>query len=331
MPESTTWQDEARAEGSRPLHSRLRSAAGRDALSGLIADTSNFIERMPFFGFTLQRFAEDCAERLADIAFGPAQMTLSSLASSPSLQDIMAVTPEGVSAVADAPGWEAHLLFSADRNLVSLVTDMFLGADGTQLSPTDDRPISKTETRLMALFFDRTAGALSDAFAPVQNTPFYVGTPALEIDAEPVARPNKPVVAATFQLRVAERTGTFSIVLSHAALAPMRAVLAQIPKEPEERRDDPGWSEHIQSELNKTHVTLTAILDDRMFTLDEICNFRVGQIIQLDATPESRVRVECAGEPMLWCHLGKSNGYYTLRVDDTIDRDQEFMDEITRG
>jgi flagellar motor switch protein FliM len=30
----------------------------------------------------------------------------------------------------------------------------------------------------------------------------------------------------------------------------------------------------------------------------------------------------------MWCHLGKSQGKYTLRVEEAIDREQEFMDDI---
>jgi flagellar motor switch protein FliM len=43
------------------------------------------------------------------------------------------------------------------------------------------------------------------------------------------------------------------------------------------------------------------------------------------------MRVECNGERMLWCHLGKANGVYTLRVDGFVDREQEFMEDILAG
>ena len=33
----------------------------------------------------------------------------------------------------------------------------------------------------------------------------------------------------------------------------------------------------------------------------------------------------------MWCQLGKSNGVYTLRVDSFVDREQEFMDDISGG
>ena len=50
--------------------------------------------------------------------------------------------------------------------------------------------------------------------------------------------------------------------------------------------------------------------------------------LELEATPQSRVRVESNGERLMWCDFGKSNGVYTLRVDSFVDREQEFMDDI---
>ena len=60
-------------------------------------------------------------------------------------------------------------------------------------------------------------------------------------------------------------------------------------------------------------------------------DFTVGQVVELNATSHGRVRLECNGERLMWCHLGKSQGKYTLRVDELVDREQEFMNEILSG
>ena len=54
-------------------------------------------------------------------------------------------------------------------------------------------------------------------------------------------------------------------------------------------------------------------------------------MVELKATPRTRVHLECDGERMVVCQFGKSNGVYTLRVDDFIDREQEFMNDILSG
>jgi flagellar motor switch protein FliM len=107
----------------------------------------------------------------------------------------------------------------------------------------------------------------------------------------------------------------------------MRQPLSLAPAKAE-ARPDPGWAQQIRNQLTRADVTLTAILEERPGLLGEVLGLAVGQVIDLEATPQSRVRVECNGEALIWCDLGKSNGVYTLRVDSFVDREQEFMDDI---
>ena len=87
----------------------------------------------------------------------------------------------------------------------------------------------------------------------------------------------------------------------------------------------------MQNGVTRAHVMLSAVLDERMGVLGEVAKFKVGQVVELNATAHGRVRLECNGERLMWCHLGKSQGKYTLRVDEPVDREQEFLDEILAG
>jgi len=87
----------------------------------------------------------------------------------------------------------------------------------------------------------------------------------------------------------------------------------------------------MQNEVTRAHVMLNAILDERMGMLSEVARFKVGHVLELNATAHGRVRLECNGEQLMWCHLGKSQGKYTLRVDEPVDREQEFLNEILAG
>ena len=55
---------------------------------------------------------------------------------------------------------------------------------------------------------------------------------------------------------------------------------------------------------------------------------QLGQVIELQATPRSRVKLTCRGEPLFWCQLGQSNGVYTIKIDEHVDADQEFLNDI---
>jgi flagellar motor switch protein FliM len=147
------------------------------------------------------------------------------------------------------------------------------------------------------------------------------------IDPKAFARATDTIATASFELRAAGWTADVRVSLPQPMLAQMRQALSDVvPKDTAKR--DPRWSERIETEVSRANVTLNAVLDERASLLGEISNFRVGQIVELKATVNSQVRVECNGERLLWCNLGKSNGVYTLRVSDFVDRQKEFIDDI---
>lgn len=73
------------------------------------------------------------------------------------------------------------------------------------------------------------------------------------------------------------------------------------------------------------------MLDEQELTLADVARFAVGNVIRLGATPDSVLRVECNGERLINCEIGKSNGAYALRIRDFIDQEQEFMNDILAG
>jgi flagellar motor switch protein FliM len=107
----------------------------------------------------------------------------------------------------------------------------------------------------------------------------------------------------------------------------MRNVLSRAAAE-ESIMPDPAWSQKIQSEVTRANVELVAVLDEQEISLADVACFGVGHMLQLSANPDSLVSVECNGERLINCHLGKANGVYTLRVHDFVDDQQEFIEDI---
>ena len=124
--------------------------------------------------------------------------------------------------------------------------------------------------------------------------------------------------------------GRSSIAVPQSAIGAMRQAFSRTSSK-DASLPDLRWSEQIEREITRASVTLTAVLDERPMRLGEISHFRVGQVVELKATPRTRVHLECDGERMVLCQFGKSNGVYTLRVDDFVDREQEFMNDILSG
>ena len=278
----------------------------------------------------LERMAAACAESFRGACALPAQVALLGIDSGPAGEMLASLDGAGVGGVLHAPKWDARLLVGADRAAVFTLIEMLLGGDGSQPAYTAERPFSKLETKVMGTFFHRVAQALSAAFASIATTPLAVETCGDRYDFDAVGGRNTQLVVARFRLELPQRGGEFVVAIPRSVFAPMREALSRAtPKEA--TKADPRWSQRIQSEITRSNVAVRAVLDERWITLEEVSSLKVGQVMQLNATPSSRVRVECNDEPLLWCQLGKSNGVYTLRVDEFIDPEQEFLDDILFG
>jgi flagellar motor switch protein FliM len=117
------------------------------------------------------------------------------------------------------------------------------------------------------------------------------------------------------------------VVIPQPALNAIRHTLERDPAE-SISTGDPRWAMQMKSRLGRTEVTLRAVIEERQFTLADIANLRVGNIFKLHATPQSRVRLECKNQPLFWCQLGQGDGLYTVRVEENVDQEQEFIDDI---
>jgi flagellar motor switch protein FliM len=309
---------------------QAKTEAGRDSLAELFAGSSNFVERMPMLRVVFDHAAAACSEDIASLAEPPPQLLLQGLESGIAGDLLAKYDGNSVFAILYASRWSARLAACVDKRAVFAIVDMMLGSDGTQPPYDADRPISRIEMRIAEAFLGRLAKALEGALAGVAETPLAVEAAFDHIDFDAIGKANNPMVLARFRLEAGSAGGEIVVAVARSALNPHRQALARVPTK-EGPAADPRWSQQMQNEITRAQVTLSAILDERPGTLGEIASFGVGRIVELNATATGRVRLECNGEPLLWCHLGKAQGKYTLRVDEPVDREQEFMNELLSG
>jgi len=301
--------------------------AGRDSLTELFTGASSFVERIPMLRVGLDRAALACTEELAAASDLPLQMSLQTIKSGTAGELLNDYDGASVVGILHAVGWNARLLVLLDRDAVFAVLESMLGGDGSQQPFRAERPFSRIELCVAETFIGRVAKALEKGMAGIADTPVTLESSGPELDYDALGRRNGAIVAAKFHLHAGELGGSVTIAIPRAAITPLRQALGRVPDK-ESPPVDPLWREEIQTQVSRAQVVLSAILDERPATLAEVAGFEVGKIVELNASASSRVRLECNGERLMWCHLGKTQGRYTLRVEERIDREQEFMDDI---
>jgi flagellar motor switch protein FliM len=305
-------------------------ASRRQTLAAIFSEEPALAERLPVLPLALERAASLLVEDLRRVSAGFPRLGLLGIETGSAADILAKAEGNGIHALLYAGDWQSYLLTWLERDLVFDYVDLVLGGDGSQPAYAESRALTRIEARIAATLIARLGRALESAFAPIAHSSFTPTGEAGRVNADVFGGSSLPVAIARFRLEAGSRGGELQVAIPRAVLNALRPALA-IARQTEPARADPGWHQQMQHEITKTKVSLKAILEERLHPLADIAAFEVGQIIALEATPRSRVRVECNGEPLLWCEIGKSLGAYTLRVDSFIDQDEEFRNGILYG
>lgn len=299
-------------------------------IKSLFGGASASLDRLPMLRIVFERAAVACTQDLRPLATEPPQVSFTGLEAGTAAELFAQHDGAIVTGTLHAPGWNTKMLISARRSAVFTIVELMLGGEGSQPPYAGKRPFSRIETRVAGAFFERFAKALSGAAALVTPTTLRVDGLANAVDFDILGNRATPLFGAKLSLDALGRGGDMLVAVPQAAIAAMRQAFERIPDKPE-ARPDPRWAAQIEREVTRANVTLHAVLDEQPMHLAEIAGMSVGQVLELKATPRTRVHLECDGQRMIVCQFGRSNGVYTLRVDDFVDREREFMNEILAG
>lgn len=299
----------------------------RDGSERLLDAAGISVDRMPMLHVIFDRMVGQCAESLRQLAASPALFAVTSTRTE-RIGDILE-SYEGHSLVAiyHVQPWDARILIGLDNKFVFGLVEALFGGDGSEPPYAEMRGISNIERRIAQKIFDQAARALQNSFAAVHEMTMKFERVETRMDFAVIApRPNFAVISR-FGLRVLDRGGEMFVAIPQTAIKPLKQSLAHDITNDIAIRD-PRWTRQISNEVGRTEVTVRAVIEEYHFTLDDIAGLQVGQVMKLKATTESRVKLESNAQPLFWCELGQADGLYTLRVDEHIDAEQEFLDDL---
>ncbi|MGR7994635.1 MULTISPECIES: flagellar motor switch protein FliM [unclassified Xanthobacter] len=285
------------------------------------------LDRLPMLHVVFDRMATHCADGLRQFAASQAYYSLCSVESG-RIGDVLE-TYEGmaIAGIFQAPSWDSQLIVGFDRDFIFTMVEALFGADGSEPPVEDERSFSNIEARVAQLLFEQMAKALKASFALVSDTSFQFERQETRMDFAVIGRRNNLAVIAKFLLQALNRGGEMFVLIPQQALTPLRRVLSHTANAESSSRD-PKWAQKIRDEVNRTSVKVRAILEEREVELGDVAALKVGQVIHLNASPSTKVKLESADQPLYWCQLGQADGAYVVRLDEQINPSQDFVDDV---
>ncbi|WP_310620280.1 flagellar motor switch protein FliM [Flexibacterium corallicola] len=285
------------------------------------------VDRLPMLHVVFDRMARQYIDTLRQMAASAPYIAVQSVSNERIGDALDKYEDKAVIAVIHAPEWDARIMLGFDKSFIHSMIELLLGGDGEEEDYMEDRALTNVEHRLARRMFEEAASALENAFSAIVDATLIVERLETRMEFAQTGRRSNPCVLCQMNAEVIGREGEIFVILPQAALNPLRQNLTQVLSGEVSGRDT-RWTKQFQSEIQRTEVNLTAVLEEQRLTLNEVAQFEVGLVLELNATPKTPVRIDCNGQPLFNCKLGQVSGSYTVRVDELVQQEGELLDDI---
>ena len=275
------------------------------------------LERLPLFGDGMVEVARSLTANINALAATPIEVIFRGVQSAKT-EDLIGRRQKGaVFVLAQAAGWNTPIALQFDQAVVSIMIETLFGG-GENVVEFPNRPVlSPIERRVAELVVSQTSDALSTGFADILPSGFVAEPLKDKPDPTLLGKPAAPVLVATLVLRAIGTQAEIDVAVPQLALDAFSERLSIGPARAGAGTDS-GWSEKLGVEVSRARMTLTATMELAEMTLKTVAELRPGQILACPADVGSDVRLSCGSGDLFRCDLGQSNGFYTLRVGDSL-------------
>ena len=300
-----------------------------DGMRRLLDAPKIALDKAPVLQAVFDRLATECADLMREFSSASCTFMLNGI-STGNTWDLLEAYETGIGGIFLATEWDARIVLGCDRRFVFSIVEAMYGADGTEAPFESDRPFSALEVRVIKEVLAAAARVLERQLAGVCPTSLMLERTETTLDFSTIGLSDAPALMAQLISQVMDGGGRLFVLIPNAALAPFRKRLERDrPSEP--ARVDPTWSRHIQAELGRAEVQISAVLDGPSLTLARLGRLRPGQILVLDATPDSAIALEAEGQVLFKAKVGQSRGAFTVSIERRIDEREELLSDILGG
>jgi len=271
-------------------------------------------ERLPMLDMVFERLADRLAPSLRRFTGGAADVRLDKIASARFAGHLGSLPLTSMLAVVRAEQWHNQILLSLERGLVFAALDALLGnGQAGGRVPAEGRSYTTIEQNLMQRLLQLVLGELSAAFAPLTEVSFL----CQRIESNPrfaaIARDVHATVVVSLKVALGGGGGRLELAIPYAALEPVRRQLLQSHLN-ENDAPDALWESHLTAALNRTEVTLQAVLAAEETTLGEVLQWTEGSRLLLKAGPETPVALRCGETPVFAGRLQRKPGSVAVEI-----------------
>lgn len=234
--------------------------------------------------------------------------------------DVMQTLPRhGLLAVCHAMPWDDSLIVSMDGDFVFAALELMLGGRSARPpSRPAERGFTSIEKRMGARLADLVLKDLTEGFRQIADVAFTVERMEVNPQFSIIAQPTSPAVLIQIDVVFEASRGKVALVVPYDTVEPIKRLLTKVFYG--DRLDgDQTWRSHLSDRIESSTVALCARLHERIFPMNEVLGWKVGDTIDLRLSDDQPVTLLCAGVPMFHGAIGKrQNGSAAVRLTEDL-------------
>jgi len=276
-------------------------------------------ERLPMLDIVFDRLVRLMSTSLRNLTTDNVEVSLDQV-STVRFGDYMNSIPlPAMLSVFKAEEWDDNGLFVTDSALIYSIVDVLLGGrKGTPAIRVEGRPYTTIESKLVEKMVQVALGDLSSAFDPLSPVSFNLDRMETNPRFATITQSGNACVLARLRVDMGDRGGRVEVLIPYATLEPIRELLLQMFMGEKFGRDS-IWESHLTQELYKTDVQLQAILGEKVLSLGDMLNWKVGSRIMFSTRTQEDLELRCGDFPMYKGPVGQKQENIAVRVESYIE------------
>ncbi|MGZ9098456.1 MAG: flagellar motor switch protein FliM [Brevundimonas sp.] len=301
----------------------------RSGIRAIINSALVSYERLPMLEIVFDRLVRLMTTSLRNFTSDNVEVSLDNISSIRFGDYLNSIPLPAILAVFRAEELDNFVLLTVDSNLIYSIVDVLLGGRrGTAALRIEGRPYTTIERVLVQRMVEVVLADARAAFEPL--TPVHFTLDRLETNPRfaAIARPANAAILVKLRIDMEDRGGRIELLLPYATLEPIRKMLLQQFMGEKFGRDN-IWEGHLATELWTTETEVRAVLDEQQLPLSKVLEFKVGDTLMLNATPDSDISIRCGSIPVTTGKMGRKGQNIAVRVEAPIS--VETATSLTKG
>lgn len=295
-------------------------SAERNGIRAIINSALVSYERLPMLEIVFDRLVRYMTTSLRNFTSDNVEVSLDSISSIRFGDYLNSIPLPAILTVFKAEQLENYGLLTVDSNLIYSIVDVLLGGRrGTAAMRIEGRPYTTIERVLVQRMVEVVLADAKLAFEPLTPVTFTLDRLETNPRFAAIARPANAAILVKLRIDMEDRGGRIELLLPYATLEPIRKMLLQQFMGEKFGRDN-IWEGHLATELWTTQMDIRAVLDEQQLPLQTALNFKVGDTLMLNATPDSPVELRAGTVHLTTARMGRRNHQIAVRVEAPLTR-----------